>query len=1293
MKFRKGFLPLLAFLIALLPLFNLSAQTAHAATSRVAVIKFMTGTVQVKKAGGSKQFKAFSKMSLNEGDVVTTSANSTAILQFSNGTSEDDKMSVSANTTLTFSKLSDRNGTRTKVSMFNGTAWVDVKSIASKNDEFTLETPTAVMGVRGTHLLVSVDPSTGATKLTVAAGVVHTQATGNSEAQDVKPGDNALITQGEQKQGEVTIAPVDLELLMQQSDKSIVEAIVSASGDIVKENQQKLDQYFEGTEQQNTADLNRKKTNVENLLGAIVDNAVKSGQISQDRVNQLVSEAQAQTGVKIDLSKKDQILSDEEKKKQEDQRRKNEEAQKQAEIQKQKQEEERKKNEELTKKLEAERKAKEEANRKAEEERKKKAQEEYEKKLSEAEKARFAKDAAAAAAASSPAPTPSASTSTTPSTPITNSSFAGYASINNSGKYYATFPQNQSQTIWKAYLPEALTIASLTVYPTEYSSKIVFGGAEYAYGTSIPLTLPLGESQLLFKVKSSSGIVTGPFTINVVRIPEGYGKVYSLTSVKVNGSNADYDVTTLTYTAAVPATASEVVVSAQPARDWTYSAFISLYKSDNTGVTGQSDGYHVTLNETGDTVVNVQVTSFDQSHTQLYRLVLRRTVTPGLQDFGMKIRTEGYEPYDFGFNPTETEYNIGPMDKQIHRFKFEATPAEGSEILSVEVNGEEESLTANSVEIERYGDFDVVVKTLNSLHQTVIYQMHIHRELPDGLLSWQVLDGSGTELPFRNTGFSSSGWDRYVADAASGSAGFRMKLDFDSEAGADHAVLEDADHHTIAVSSAEGEMEVPESAVVNGDNQYFLKVLDSDDLQVNDYNIELWFINGTSKVPNLSATPFNIRDGGNGDAPPFELIDGHYLEVDAAVGSVGFEFVDPVDGSYFVEITDENDESCYPLSESGCGPLTLDYGYNFVKINVEDPSGYYHHTYHLTIYRADNPEGVADWGYSYEDGYSARWVRLEDSIVADEPKRYVIFVPEDEDSVTLNVYLENEGAEGYLYEGAGGSGDELAQFDAEHTSFKIHSLVPGFNRFQLYVPDDPHSVSEYTDLVIVRGSIPESYSIPALAWNNLMWGDEGSVIPTEEDTFAIFAGDTDSIQLSFDDVYYADMQVDAMGQSFLTYDGDGAYTIDSQGQNVKTVFLEYYDPIRNDYRNHVLWVYFDHIPDSLKLIGVSVTDVTYETPYSLSPTPDETNPLGYGGSVSNLTTRVRLNVNTADADTSIVGVYGDSGEVSKVGDDWFINLPDPGTFYIASVRVVVEDAEGKRMSYDVYFTRPSGESA
>lgn len=557
MKFRRGLIQILALLLAAMPLLGVFAKETHAATSRVAVIKELSGTVQVKKAGGSKQFKAFAKMSLNEGDVLSTGANSSAVLQFANGTAEDDKMSVSANTTLTFSKLSDRSGTRTKVSMFNGSAWVDVKSIASKNDEFTLETPTAIMGVRGTHLLVSVDPVSGVTHLTVAAGVVHTESPGGHE-RDVLPTQKALITDDEIVPDQITIAPVDLELLMKQTDKSIVEAIVAASGEIVKENKQKLDDYIEQSGGGNATEQERQKSNIENLLGAIVDNAVKSGLMTKERVDQLVKAASEQSGVQIDLSKKDIQLTDEEKKRQDEQRKKEEEAARQAAEQKKKEDEERQKDADLQKLQEKERKLKEEANRKAEEEKKKKAEEEYQKQLNEADKKRFEEDKkkreqeqkpASPSPSNSPSvsPSPTSSGSPSPSPVLSGDTSLSEVTLNGStltadgtGNYSSTVPYATSSVLLKAAPTKASEGAtavimrgsepvgssiSLTVGANNLSIKVTApNGAIATYAVTVTRTAPLSKKEIVsFAITSLTPNVTGTINGQNIAVTVPYG--------------------------------------------------------------------------------------------------------------------------------------------------------------------------------------------------------------------------------------------------------------------------------------------------------------------------------------------------------------------------------------------------------------------------------------------------------------------------------------------------------------------------------------------------------------------------------------------------------------------------------------------------------------------------------------------------------------------------------------------------------------------------------------------------
>ena len=243
---------------------------------------------------------------------------------------------MSANATLAFSKLSDRSGTKTKVTMFNGKAWVQVKSIANHNDEFVLETPNAIMDVRGTHFYIDVDPVTGNSGWFVASGIVRGIVKGGAEI-IILPGQEALVTRGN-RGNEIYTGPVNLDALFQLSTAEIIEAILDAAAEIALENNAKMDRYENDAKRAgfiSEADIARFKNNVESLVGAIVQSAIASGKISPERIHEIVAEAQARSGITIDLNKKEMILSDEEKRQQLLLLQKLEESRKRAEQRKQ----------------------------------------------------------------------------------------------------------------------------------------------------------------------------------------------------------------------------------------------------------------------------------------------------------------------------------------------------------------------------------------------------------------------------------------------------------------------------------------------------------------------------------------------------------------------------------------------------------------------------------------------------------------------------------------------------------------------------------------------------------------------------------------------------------------------------------------------------------------------------------------------------------------------------------------------------------------------------------------------
>ncbi|MDI4650267.1 cadherin-like beta sandwich domain-containing protein [Cohnella hashimotonis] len=412
--YRKLSMYLLAALLLLLPVSAAFGGEAHAASSsRIAVIKQLSGDVQVQKAGGSKLFKAFAKLSLNQGDKLITGSKGSAVLQFSNGTSEDDKFTVGENATLTFSKLSDKKGTVTKVSMLKGTAWVDVKSIKSQDDDFKLETPTAIMGVRGTAFLARVNPETGGTNTSVMSGVVRftsenaektgsesgessgkTGSSGGSKTIDLYPTQQLSLdpTSGTDL-GELTTL-VDIEEIVKNASPALIEAILRSKEKIDEENRQTVEKFKQsgvpaGLQQQ----LEQFIQNTQELLGVIAKQAIDQKKMDEQQIKKI--EEQEKTSFGLD---KDQLsqLSDKEKAKQEKAKQLAEEAAKKkaAEEAAKLKELADKINAAALKAIEAAKQAQIEANRLAAEAAKRKAEEELLKKLNEQQKQQYETDKA-----------------------------------------------------------------------------------------------------------------------------------------------------------------------------------------------------------------------------------------------------------------------------------------------------------------------------------------------------------------------------------------------------------------------------------------------------------------------------------------------------------------------------------------------------------------------------------------------------------------------------------------------------------------------------------------------------------------------------------------------------------------------------------------------------------------------------------------------------------------------------------------------------------------------------------
>jgi len=234
-------------------------EAAAAGATRVAVVTSLKGTVQVKKAGGSKYFNAFKNMSLNEGDTITTGKNSSVVLELASSKADQDSITIGENSQVQFTKLKEDTGTKAKMSVWAGSLWVKVKSISNAEDTFEVETPTAIMGVRGTHFILAVDPVTGITTLVVASGVMaanstHSSvtgaATGPKSVVNVYPAQQLEVDADAQTEdARALVQPADPEALVFTLPPDIIEAMVTNMADIQQENEQLAQQLASAVEQ------------------------------------------------------------------------------------------------------------------------------------------------------------------------------------------------------------------------------------------------------------------------------------------------------------------------------------------------------------------------------------------------------------------------------------------------------------------------------------------------------------------------------------------------------------------------------------------------------------------------------------------------------------------------------------------------------------------------------------------------------------------------------------------------------------------------------------------------------------------------------------------------------------------------------------------------------------------------------------------------------------------------------------------------------------------------------------
>ncbi|MDF2671257.1 MAG: hypothetical protein K0R67_3563, partial [Paenibacillus sp.] len=406
----------------------IGAGKASAKEARAAIVSSVSGTVMVTKAGGSNQYQAFEEMSLNQGDHIRTESGASLILTI---VDQEDEVTIGENTEMYISSLVEASGggKKSKLKIWAGSMWFKVKKLVSSEDEFEVDTPTAVMGVRGSNGFI--ESRFGQIFAIMASGVLQASPnTGSGEG-----GSSAYVYPGQQiklsddgADPSIGVLPLDIDEFIAKAPKEVIEKLITTIEQIREENEAMVAQIGDGTKVidpksglllNDQASLAGFGSNLNNLVANVAKSALEGNKFNADEMKSIIDKVnQSSSGEKIDLDnvkpfdKSIAANPDVVKAKEAELARLENERKAKLEEKRRLEEEKTRQNAALLAQVEEEKKKKDEANRQAAKEQKEQSELAYKNSLSDQEKAKFEADkekgnSSTATPASTPSPTPS----------------------------------------------------------------------------------------------------------------------------------------------------------------------------------------------------------------------------------------------------------------------------------------------------------------------------------------------------------------------------------------------------------------------------------------------------------------------------------------------------------------------------------------------------------------------------------------------------------------------------------------------------------------------------------------------------------------------------------------------------------------------------------------------------------------------------------------------------------------------------------------------------------------------
>ncbi|MCX5680881.1 MAG: FecR family protein [Candidatus Omnitrophica bacterium] len=144
--------------IVLVLFFGLVGIALCAQTARQAVVKNLTGVVELKRGQEVWMPVAIGTV-LSQGDIIRTKAESSATIKLE-GTSENSTVEMKENTQMKLAELFEDKSVSTQSTLLDvalGSILVKAEKLRAAGSKFEVKTPTSIVGVRGTTFSVTVE--------------------------------------------------------------------------------------------------------------------------------------------------------------------------------------------------------------------------------------------------------------------------------------------------------------------------------------------------------------------------------------------------------------------------------------------------------------------------------------------------------------------------------------------------------------------------------------------------------------------------------------------------------------------------------------------------------------------------------------------------------------------------------------------------------------------------------------------------------------------------------------------------------------------------------------------------------------------------------------------------------------------------------------------------------------------------------------------------------------------------------------------------------------------------------